>query len=359
MKDRFTYLTAQLLSGAITPHEREELSRLLENDEDLRKLYENLFHRPVAPTADDALLAEQAYAAHFVKMQLQDAFDEQEQDIIPLPVSGKKRRTGWLAAAAILIVVAGTSYFFLQENSKEAAKVNPSVVTTRKGSRSHLTLPDGTKVWLNADSKLSYNQDYNRSIRDVYLEGEAFFDVEKNPEKPFVVHLGALDIKVTGTTFNVKSYPGEEQMETALFTGEIEVQFPHSPEKKVLLKPREKITIRNPKALEPQEPGSGTEQVDTDISLVLGHVKFQPKDSASYENAWIRNQLSFDGEKFQDIAGKLERWYNIEVEFRNEKTRMMRFTGVFENKTLPEVMDALKLPGGFRYKFEQNKLTIF
>src|SRR4029078_631833 len=98
-----------------------------------------------------------------------------------------------------------------------------NTVSTKRGSKSKVQLPDGTQVWLNADSRIAYNEKFQGNLREVTLEGEAYFDVVRDEKRPFVIHTAAIDIKVLGTAFNVRSYANEKNTETSLIRGSIEV----------------------------------------------------------------------------------------------------------------------------------------
>ncbi len=100
-----------------------------------------------------------------------------------------------------------------------------NVVATRKGSKTNLVLPDGTKVWVNADSRLSYGKNFGNQLREVYLEGEAYFDVAEDKRKPFIVHTNNIDVKVLGTAFNVRAYGNEVNTQTTLLRGSVEVML--------------------------------------------------------------------------------------------------------------------------------------
>ena len=100
-------------------------------------------------------------------------------------------------------------------------------------------------AWLNADSKLTYDENFRGDYREVSLEGEAFFDVVKDKTRPFIIHTKTLDIRVLGTAFNVSAYESEKNTETALFRGSVEVTLHNNPEKKIVLKPNEKLMVNN------------------------------------------------------------------------------------------------------------------
>src|SRR5437773_11061947 len=151
-----------------------------------------------------------------------------------------------LLVAAVLTGIILSSYFFIfQRKNTQSKAVAINEIEAKKGARSYMLLPDGTKVWLNSDSKLEYKDNFNDSIREVTLSGEAYFDVVKDAAHPFIVHTSDIDIRVLGTAFNVKSYPKESSIETTLIHGLIEVtnkKLPGSP--KVILNPHEKLVFR-------------------------------------------------------------------------------------------------------------------
>jgi transmembrane sensor len=132
-------------------------------------------------------------------------------------LGNRKRKWFWIAGAAAAAITAVLSFtFFSTTKVVKPTRQAENTVSTKAGSKSKIQLPDGTQVWLNADSKLEYNENFNVKLREVKLSGEAFFDVVKNKDKPFVIHTSQMDVKVLGTAFNVRSYPDEATTETAL-----------------------------------------------------------------------------------------------------------------------------------------------
>ena len=124
---------------------------------------------------------------------------------------------------------------------------NPSKggeVAARPGVRTKVVLPDGTQVWLNSNSKLKYSPDFNLHSREVDLEGEAYFDVAKDMERPFIVHASTIDVRVLGTAFTIKSYPQDETIEATLLKGAIEISGRDNPgAPRIILKPDEKLVL--------------------------------------------------------------------------------------------------------------------
>src|SRR4030095_9403678 len=150
----------------------------------------------------------------------------------------------------------GGIYFFSKEKTPEVvASEAMSSVATKNGNRTKIVLPDGSQVWLNAGSNLDYNNlNFNKDVREVSLNGEAYFDVAKNAGKPFIIHTKKMDIKVLGTTFNVRSYSDEKITEAALIKGSIEVTLKDRKDQKIILKPNEKIIIPNEEPKNEKKP---------------------------------------------------------------------------------------------------------
>lgn len=195
-------------------------------------------------------------------------------------------------------------------------RINP------RGQKSVMLLEDGTKVWLNADSKLTYPTNFStHSVREVYLEGEAFFDVVKNPEKPFIVHTSALDIRVLGTSFNVKSYADDSRIETTLVEGKVEIDKVRDPARagrKVILEPNQKATFSK----------------ESD--------KIKVNDVAAAEVvAWKNDRLVFKAEPFRDVVKQLERWYNVRIHIEDSEYEACPLTASIEKESLEEILDFL------------------
>lgn len=262
----------------------------------------------------------------------------------------------WLrsvAAAASVLLVLSISMFYLSDKNAETKM--QSVVATKRGAKSTLLLPDGTKVWLNADSRLSYSKTFGVGTRDVYLSGEAFFDVAHDKEHPFIVHTKTLDVKVLGTAFNLRAYENEQNTQTTLIRGKVEIELKNNKEKRIVLQPNEKVIVQNEYVK--QEANSIKNSGLPEISLTS--IKHGKADSSVVmETEWVRNKLAFEQETLANIALTLERWYNTDIEIKDSSLAAKKFRGVFENKTLEEVIGSLQLAGSFHYTVKNNKITI-
>ncbi|MEQ1625366.1 MAG: FecR family protein, partial [Sediminibacterium sp.] len=227
-------------------------------------------------------------------------------------------------------------------------------------------LPDGSHVWVNSDSKLTYAETFSGPTRDIYLEGEAYFDVVKDAKHPFIVHTSGIDIKVLGTAFNVKAYQAEPTIEATLVHGLIEVTKTNQPEaSKILLHPHEKL-IFDKKANEQSVIKPGMNAAESAIaqdkpinpSITITPLSKTLADSALIETSWVYNRLSFEEEKFEDLAKKIERWFNVEITINNNKIRSYRTTGSFENETVDEALRELQYLVPFNYQINGRNIVI-
>jgi ferric-dicitrate binding protein FerR (iron transport regulator) len=326
--------------------------------------------------ADNQVLVEQAKEVFIVLFNVLGVADRNEQvarlkhrlELMeasePAPVvqmdgpeaNGPGRKVSWLlkisAAAVVLIAAAFFIVRSLSSNSDKASKMFLAAV----GERKNIQLPDGSDVTLNAGSRIEILGDFGKSTRDVFLEGEAFFDVKHNAKLPFVVHTAAMDVKALGTAFNVKAYLDERSTETSLIRGLVEITLKENNNRTMLLYPNQKIRWEHPvskKAAGSPGPSNNNNNADEPVSLVKSLVVTD--EGSIREVAWKDNKLVFDNELFADVALLLERWYGAEIEFSDDAIRYYRFTGSFEKEDIHTVLDFLKESKAFNYRIEQGE----
>jgi ferric-dicitrate binding protein FerR (iron transport regulator) len=293
----------------------------------------------------------------------------EEAFALPDEFSSRKRRI-WkmsvLATAACALFAVCLVYLY-PRRPVGGNPVPPSrnrEVAVKPGAKSRLLLPDGSTVWLNSDSRLTYNSNFNSAAtREVNLEGEAFFDVNKST-RPFIVHSCGIDIRVLGTVFDIKSYPKESTFEATLIRGKIEVHG-NNPINgaSIVLKPHQKLTlVKFPKGsdsmfvhlpLHPARPGVNP-GVPPAIKMLSGKIP----DSSVVETAWVYNKLVFDGETFGEITARMERWFNVKIEIRDEEVSALRFHARFENETIGEVLRSLQVTAPFDYEINEETVII-
>lgn len=266
----------------------------------------------------------------------------------------------WLAAAAFIGILTMGIWLILPPTS---SPVQPQIqeIVAAKGEKSQIVLPDGTKVWLNGDSKLFYESDFKGASREVKLEGEAFFDVVKDPSKPFIVHAATIDIKVLGTSFNVKAYE-EESVETTLYRGLVNITKSDDDSfKPIILYPNQKVIVpRRIVAKQPADDEIAPRHATVDIrkSVIVQQIDSAIAEPGRIETAWMYNRLEFRGEDFETLAAKLERWYNVKIVFEDENVKKLNFNGSFEKENVSQALRALSTANSFNYKIHSNEIFI-
>jgi len=264
-----------------------------------------------------------------------------------------------VAAAVIAGLLLASYLFFRTTDRGERKDLALNEISAKPGTRTYLLLPDGSKVWLNSESRLEYKSNFNDSIREVVLEGEAFFDVVKDKTRPFIVHTSDIDIRVLGTAFNVKCYPKEPNIEATLIHGLIEVTNKKEPSwPKFYLHPHEKLVFE--KQSTPVRPTAKGDQTD-----VTAHRPFEitslPKgiaDTALVETSWIYNKLLFDGETLRENAAKMERWYNVKIRFKSDKVGNTPSRYPLGNESIEEALKALQYIEPFSFRRNGDEIEI-
>ena len=200
------------------------------------------------------------------------------------------------------------------------------------GQRAELTLEDGTKVWLNAKTTLTFPNQFSDNSREVKLDGEGYFDVSSDKSKPFIVNTEEYNVKVWGTEFNLMAYSENENFETSLFEGSVEV-LAQGLDEGVMLKPNERIYLNDGKMI--IEPIN-----DMDHFL------------------WKEGILSFDDATFPELVSKLELYFDLKIEVETSQVLGYRCTGKFRMKDgVEQVLKVLQLKHEFSYEID-NKLNM-
>jgi ferric-dicitrate binding protein FerR (iron transport regulator) len=234
-----------------------------------------------------------------------------------------------------------------------------SIVNVPLGSKSNITLPDGSTVWLNAGSSVSYESDFGAAHRDVRLTGEAFFDVQSDSLKPFNVHTSGMIVRAFGTRFNVKNYPDDASIEATLEEGKVDVLIQEQGKtatKLVKLIPNEQLVVRKTQALTKAQPTPVNMLKDklTPIKEVEVHSNVKTELATSWkDNKWI-----IADEPLSLFAIDLERRYNLNIRFASKELKNYKFTGSFENETVEQILTALSIAAPVNYKFDKNNVEL-
>lgn len=362
-QERFWSLLSKKMAGEASPEELDELQDLIAQHPDWQYAIQSIQDIWNIRPELDTLKAESAFDIHLNRMNRQNiGFEDLTETDTIINMSRPRSRRWYFAAAAILILALGwVGFRQLSGNAApQLAKMRQvNEISTRPGSKTRVELPDGSIVWLNAGSKLTYNKDFNQQLREVSLTGEAFFDVAKNKEKPFIIHTSTINVKVLGTVFNVKAYPQDKKTETSLIRGSVEITIRSRPDDKIILSPSEKLIVENGNArLEKQKDGL-IKTTETSPNIIsLNRITVNPIDSTIAETEWVNNRMVFRDEAFEDLVVQMQRWYNINIEIRDESLKNKRLSGTFESETVTQALDALKFSLPFKYDQEGNNIFI-
>ena len=249
----------------------------------------------------------------------------------------------WLAAAATLLLVGSAYLFVIRDHAVDRAimfaleQVRPAtVVQTATGERQQFTLPDGSTALLNGSSQLRVADDFNGTHRVVWLEGDAYFEVTKNAEKPFIVRTASTMTTALGTSFRVTNYTDQHQPQVMLTSGKVQVDH---------------IVAGKSMASTILHPGQMA-HVTTGRPL-MAH-PFDPGDIT----AWLACGLVFQGADFAEIKDKLYDVYGVSLIAENDVAQTVAFTGQFANRPLQEVLDAIAFSNRVQFSINDNQIRM-
>ena len=309
MTDHQEHLLLKLLTGTISPDESRIINAWIEESPENKKLAED-FTLMWKISKSNPTTPDFQTQGEWIKLQAS----------INAEVSNAKEfklfsNTNWLkiaASVAFLALCSWLLYLFVFNHD--------TILKESRDAMVQLALPDGSKVWLNHDSRLSYRDDFNKENRIVKLEGEGFFEVKKNAQKPFVIETDQAQIKVLGTSFNVQSYSSTSGTEVFVVTGFVRFASIKDRHNGIVLKPGE----------------SGTLSKNNDLVVL---------STAENRNvlAWKEKRLSFKKTSLHDVVESLEEYFKIDIKIKNQDAMRCRFTGSFNKPTIEEILEALRI----------------
>jgi len=279
------------------------------------------------------------------------------------------KTTARLAAMVIVLITTGAAATYLIKNYRDNLEAKIFELRTPAGSTSQITLSDGSTVWLNAGSRLTYSSCFGVKDRIVSLEGEGYFNVNKCEEHPFTVLTSELEIMAIGTSFNIKSYPDENIIQTTLVSGSLLVTRSQHKEKEkgLVLEPNQQITyfMGSEKIILTHAEDKARETHHVDEKEITGSKEpIVPRiilsrgiDTEKF-TAWKENRLIFDDELFESIAVKLERRYGAKIIIKDEELRNIRFKGRFDEITIEQALNALQFASPFDFQIKQDTIYI-
>lgn len=261
-----------------------------------------------------------------------------------------------VAAAIILLYSLSLSYFSLFQNRDEQY----IEVITKRGKQSEIFLPDGTHIWLNSESSLKYPNKISGKKVDIFLEGEAYFNVAKLKGRDFTVNAGEIEITVQGTSFNVKAYNNDNRIETTLDEGKITVTNWNNKKqelKPITMKPNQHLVINPAENIyKIYNLTCKKVQTNTQKPLITGNI--ETHNGAAIFTAWKDGVLVFKNKRFEDLEKELERWYDVQIVMEDPLLKEARYTGVFEKESLQTALKALSLSLPFKYTLTPDSVII-
>ncbi len=377
-EEQYWLLLSKKITGEATADELMQLEELISNDQEWQTIMETLQEfwnsRPNHVDEISRQKSNDAYLAHINRLKEKALDFNSTQVELDAVMNGltetqakkplHKRLAVYLVAATFLgaiMLLYFTSGNSRQQNMPLASSSKPAnEVTVGHGSRSRIQLPDGSQVWINSGSTLTYDNFSKSNTREVQLNGEAYFDVVRDPEHPFIVHTSGIDIKVLGTAFNVKAYKSESTIEATLIHGSIEVINQNRPgAPRIMLKPHEKLVYNKYAVPDSRDQRADVKPVEPDAySVTVKPLKKEVADSDIVETAWVYNKLSFEEERFEDLARKMEKWYNLKIAIESEKVKNYKLSGSFVNETPEEAFRELQFLMPFTYSIKGNEVRI-
>lgn len=278
----------------------------------------------------EQILAAQQIVSEIETINSQAAF-AQVQKRIQINKSTLSLLNTFSRIAAILFIplLLASVWLFYNQQKTTHQQFAIQEITSPPGIRSQVVLPDGSKVWLNAESTIKFQVPFQENSRNIDIVGEAFFDVAKNPDQPFFVQSGKVQVKVLGTRFNYKAFAEDETIEVVLEEGKIALNLQNdSKNKETVLRPGDRAVI--------EKQSSKTIVKNENINKYI---------------AWHTGKLVFDNSPMSEVAQLLERWYGVEVMVQDSEIMNYRFTTTFENESLFQVIELLGLSSPIQIKY--------
>ena len=314
------YITSQL-----TEDEGLEALRWIKEDEQRIKVYQRL-KRNYAFTGSSSHISDDTIDRLYTGMK-------KKMEIAPKQIKRFLFTVSKYAAVIAVTLVVGWFLFSREKASdvNNAKEARYTCLETLPGQSSKATLPDGTIVWLNSESKLEYSTQFGiGNVRDVKLLGEAFFDVTKDSVKPFQVLTREVTVKVLGTSFNVEAYGGEDVV-TTLVEGKVE--------------------LNNQAGIKLADLKPGHQAIYSSIDK---KVELQEVDTEYYAS-WKDGYVTFSNVRLEEIAPKLERFYNVDIEFGSERSKNLKINGrAMRNVPVDHLFRVFKVTFGLNYEIQTS-----
>jgi len=313
-------LLSRILTGEASTTEKEEFYRKLGESKDEEELFYEVKSIWLRTSMDKTKID--------TDTEFENLWKKINSPKRKTSISIGKRILQYAAAIIFLLSIGGlTGYFLSGEKSVEIVASGIQKYTATKGSVSTIEFADGTKVWLNSGSELTYHEDHQTKQRLAELNGEAFFEVKHREDFPLMVKVGQIVIRDLGTTFNIKAYPEDNIVETSLIEGKADIL---------------------------SSGGNSLVELKTGESAIYNSIdkKIEIKPfTSNVLSAWRDGKFVIRDQRLEDIFNEITRWYDVEFRFENQALRDYRYTGNIKKSTTAQyVLKMLKLTANFNYR---------
>lgn len=357
--NKYDSLIIKYLKEELTPGEKTDLIHWVNSDKANKRYFDEfceIWIASLAATEDNEAEGMEAYHKFRKKIGASDRFS------YPFKITFNTIKK---YAAVIIIAASVSGLLFYNIGRKQGS---PSLTSNNElvvpfGSKAEFTLADGTKVTLNAGSKLKYSGSYGITDRTLQLEGEAYFKVAKNRELPFIVKTTHVDVRALGTEFNVKAYPGEGTIETTLVEGSVNIDRNNIKNSSgiTILKPNQKFTyyIKN---ASPDKVAATKEIVKVTEKPVALHydtaIVTRLNDVAPVIS-WKENKWIIENQNLQHLAIEMERKFDVRINFNSERLKNFRFSGTLLNEPIEQVLMVMGVSAPITYKIKGKEVFLF
>ncbi len=320
----FSEIIGKILTNSASSREKEKFKAWLKESEDNQKGFHKIKELWDAPVVEEEIAnTDELYKC--LKFRMLRQKENKNRSFV---------LTRWKVAASLLAVLSIgllTTLFF--HNLPHSTAL---VLKTDKGQRSYAQLPDGSKVWLNAETELIVD-DFSSGSRNVHLSGEAHFEVAHDTKHPFVVSFSELSVRVLGTTFNIRDYKNESVIKTSLQEGSIQISKTNSGNSKtILLKPGEMALYEKEEA---------------------AFVVHKEKNIAE-SSSWRKGVFVFKSIPFNDLMTEIERTYDVKINYNAKDFYNVHYTGTMDKLKIMQVLDFLSYTLPIKYNVNNNVIDI-
>lgn len=318
----------------------------MKNDKTVKQLYQKMLDGTASPEEQELLVRWLNQLEIGRPVSQQETDERQEQAVVnllrmtgPAAVVKWTRKAAWPAAAAAILLVAATAWLLRPAApTRIIEEVQQTVVytvhTATAGQRKLLTLSDGSRVWLGNASTIRYPKDFQTDTREVVLEGHAFFEVTPDAERPFYVHTDELTIRVLGTSFDVKHYPGDAERTVTVASGKVSVAPAHSQQAWALEKGQQVMYY-------PATKSGDLKAADLSVAL-----------------SWKDGELIFRDKPLEEIRIQLERWYGVDIRITSDLLKNRKLSLSVKNEPLETVLKMLAIAGEFHFEIDEKTVNI-